>query len=118
MGHSGAHRTLRAWLKDSAIDTVVLVDAAYGEIDQYKDWILGNVHRRMIDVGDRQAARGSARDRGARRVSDPGRRHPTRSDACAHPLHQVEPRPHAARDERVLVADDPAHAPREAPRAR
>jgi hypothetical protein len=52
MGHSGAHRTLRAWLSDPAIDTVVLVDAAYGEIDEYKDWILGDPHRRLIDVGD------------------------------------------------------------------
>jgi hypothetical protein len=52
MGHSGAHRTLRAWLADPAIDTVVLVDAAYGEIDEYKDWILGDPHRRLIDVGD------------------------------------------------------------------
>ena len=53
MGHSGAHRTLRPWLRDDKmIDTVVLVDAAYGELDEYKTWILGDERRRLIDIGD------------------------------------------------------------------
>jgi hypothetical protein len=56
MGHSGAHRTLRTWLGDPVaaqlIDTVVLVDAAYVEIDEFKDWILGDPKRRLIDIGD------------------------------------------------------------------
>lgn len=52
IGHSGAWRTLLGWLDEPAIDTVVLVDAAYGEIDQYKNWILGDDRRRLIDVGD------------------------------------------------------------------
>lgn len=56
MGHSGAHRTLRTWLADPVaaklIDTVVLVDAAYVEIDEFKDWILGDDKRRLIDIGD------------------------------------------------------------------
>lgn len=52
MGHSAAYRTLLGWLDEPVIDTVVLVDAAYGEIDQYKNWILGDEHRRLIDVGD------------------------------------------------------------------
>ena len=52
MGHSAAYRTLLGWLDEPVIDTVVLVDAAYGEIEQYKTWILGDDHRRLIDVGD------------------------------------------------------------------
>lgn len=52
MGHSGAHRTLRGWLDEPTIDTVVLVDAAYGEIDEYKTWILADEKRRLIDIGD------------------------------------------------------------------
>ena len=51
-GHSGAHRTLRGWLDEPNIDTVVLVDAAYGEIDEYKTWILADDKRRLIDIGD------------------------------------------------------------------
>jgi hypothetical protein len=56
MGHSGAHRTLRAWLDDPMIDTVVLVDAAYGEIEEYKKWILASDRRRLINVGDNTRA--------------------------------------------------------------
>jgi hypothetical protein len=52
MGHSGAHRTLRGWLDEPMIDTVVLVDAAYGEIDEYKKWILADEKRRLINIGD------------------------------------------------------------------
>ncbi|NVB81518.1 MAG: hypothetical protein HOV81_24190 [Kofleriaceae bacterium] len=52
IGHSGAWRTLLGWLDEPRIDTIVLVDAAYGEIEQYKAWILGDEKRRLIDVGD------------------------------------------------------------------
>jgi hypothetical protein len=52
VGHSGAWRTLLGWLDEPQIDTVVLVDAAYGEIDQYKDWVLASEDHRLIDVGD------------------------------------------------------------------
>ncbi|HTL32528.1 MAG TPA: alpha/beta fold hydrolase [Kofleriaceae bacterium] len=52
MGHSGAWRTLIGWLDEPQIDTVVLVDAAYGEIDEYKKWVLASDKHRLIDVGD------------------------------------------------------------------
>jgi hypothetical protein len=52
IGHSGAWRTLLGWLDEPRIDTIVLVDAAYGEIERYKAWILGDEKRRLIDVGD------------------------------------------------------------------
>ena len=52
IGHSGAWRTLIGWLDEPEIDTVVLVDAAYGEIDQYKNWVLASDQHRLIDVGD------------------------------------------------------------------
>ena len=52
IGHSAAFRTLLGWLDEPEIDTVVLVDAAYGEIDQYKNWVLASDHHRLIDVGD------------------------------------------------------------------
>jgi hypothetical protein len=52
IGHSAAFRTLLGWLDEAALDTVVLLDAAYGEIDQYKAWIDGDDKRRLIDIGD------------------------------------------------------------------
>jgi hypothetical protein len=52
VGHSGAHRTITQWLDNRGIDTVVLMDAAYGEIELYRDWINGSRKRRLIDVGD------------------------------------------------------------------
>jgi hypothetical protein len=51
-GHSAAWRTLLGWLDEAQLDTVVLLDAAYGEIDQYKKWIDASPRHRLIDVGD------------------------------------------------------------------
>jgi hypothetical protein len=52
IGHSGAHRTLSLWLEDKRLDTVVLVDAHYGELPQLRSWILASPERRLIDVAD------------------------------------------------------------------
>lgn len=52
VGHSGAYRTLLTWLDEPELDTVVLLDAAYGEIEQYKKWIEADDSHRLIDVGD------------------------------------------------------------------
>lgn len=52
VGHSGAWKTLLNWLDEPKLDTVVLFDAAYGEIDQYKAWIRGAESRRLITIGD------------------------------------------------------------------
>lgn len=52
VGHSGAYRTLLHWLDDPALDTVVLLDAAYGEIEQYRKWITADAGHRLINVGD------------------------------------------------------------------
>jgi hypothetical protein len=52
VGHSGAYRTLLHWLADPALDTVVLLDAAYGEIEQYRKWITADDGHRLINVGD------------------------------------------------------------------
>lgn len=52
VGHSGAYRTLLSWLKEPALDTVVLLDAAYGEIERYRAWVTASPRHRLIDVGD------------------------------------------------------------------
>jgi hypothetical protein len=50
VGHSGAHRTLSLWLEDEQLDTIILVDAVYGEQTQFRDWLEGAEHRRLIDA--------------------------------------------------------------------
>ena len=52
IGHSGAHRTLSNWLENERLDTVVLLDAAYGELTPYATWLGSRRGRRLIDVGD------------------------------------------------------------------
>jgi len=50
VGHSGAFRTLIDWLDHPRLETVVLVDALYGEIDPFREWLLAAPGRRLIDV--------------------------------------------------------------------
>jgi hypothetical protein len=52
VGHSGAYRTLLTWLDEPELDTVVLLDAAYGEIEQFRKWITADDKHRLINVGD------------------------------------------------------------------
>jgi hypothetical protein len=52
VGHSGAHITLRHWLDEPQLDTLVLLDAAYGGIKDFRTWVLGDERRRLIFVGD------------------------------------------------------------------
>ncbi len=57
VGHSGAFRTLELWLPNPRLDTVVLLDAAYGDIWAYRRWLIANPRRRLINVGDDTLAR-------------------------------------------------------------
>jgi len=52
IGHSGAYRTLSAWLDNDELGTVALVDALYGDVPRFRRWIEGSEHRRLIDVAD------------------------------------------------------------------
>ncbi len=52
IGHSGAYRTLTSWLDNRGLDTIVLVDAAYGELPQFRAWTRASRRHRLIDVGD------------------------------------------------------------------
>ncbi|HTJ41735.1 MAG TPA: hypothetical protein VL463_06545 [Kofleriaceae bacterium] len=52
VGHSGAWMTMSGWLDDDALTTVVMFDAAYGDVDRFRAWIAGAHDRRLIDVGD------------------------------------------------------------------
>ena len=50
VGHSAAYRTLVLWMADAALRTLVLLDAAYGEEDQFLAWTRGDEHHRLINV--------------------------------------------------------------------
>ena len=52
MGHSGAWLTMSGWLDDADLTTVVMLDAAYGDLDRFRAWIVGSPVHRLIDVGD------------------------------------------------------------------
>jgi len=50
VGHSGAYRTLVLWLTNPALHTLVLLDAAYGEQDQFMTWTRDDMRHRLINV--------------------------------------------------------------------
>jgi len=50
VGHSGAYRTLVHWLPNTMLRTLVLLDAAYGEEDQFMAWTRDDRHHRLINV--------------------------------------------------------------------
>lgn len=52
VGHSGAYRTLQRWLEEPLLDTVILVDALYGEQESFGSWLAASPERRMITVGE------------------------------------------------------------------
>jgi hypothetical protein len=50
IGHSGAHRTIRQWLEDPQLDTIVLVDALYGNVDEVRAWLDADPSHRLLNV--------------------------------------------------------------------
>jgi hypothetical protein len=49
VGHSGAYRTLAAWLADPTLDTVVLLDALYAE-DGLLSWMRASEQHRLVNI--------------------------------------------------------------------
>jgi len=49
MGHSGAYRTLAVWLANEGLDTVVLLDAVYGEYS-FVPWMRESKERRLVNI--------------------------------------------------------------------
>jgi hypothetical protein len=49
VGHSGAYRTLAAWLANPTLDTVVLLDAAYVDYGLLP-WLRGDAQRRLVNI--------------------------------------------------------------------
>lgn len=49
IGHSGAYRTLAVWLANEGLDTVILLDAVYGEYS-FVGWVRESKKHRLINV--------------------------------------------------------------------
>jgi hypothetical protein len=52
MGHSGAFRTLEAWLDEPLLDQIVMIDAMYGDEDKIVSWYKSSPTRRLIMIGE------------------------------------------------------------------
>jgi hypothetical protein len=52
VGHSGAYRTLFAWMDYPPLDTIIALDAMYAEVETWQAWIEEGPARRLIVVGD------------------------------------------------------------------
>ena len=52
IGHSGAFRTLQAWLDEPLLDHITMVDAMYGEEELIATWLRASPRRRLITVGE------------------------------------------------------------------
>lgn len=49
VGHSGAYRTLAAWLATPALDTVILLDAVYAEYS-FAPWARKSTQHRLVNI--------------------------------------------------------------------
>ena len=52
IGHSGAYRVMFAWMDYPALDTIISMDAMYGDVETWQEWLDGSPARRLINVGD------------------------------------------------------------------
>lgn len=52
IGHSGAYRTLLPWLDYPLLDTVIQVDATYGDVDTWLAWMAASRQHRLIVIAD------------------------------------------------------------------
>jgi hypothetical protein len=52
VGHSGAFRTIQAWLDEPLVDQLVMIDAMYGDEDMITAWYRASTRHRLITVGE------------------------------------------------------------------
>ena len=52
VGHSGAFRTLQAWLDEPLLDQLVMIDAMYGDEEAIVSWVRASPRHRLIFVGE------------------------------------------------------------------
>ncbi|MFT3692001.1 MAG: hypothetical protein QM831_02585 [Kofleriaceae bacterium] len=52
VGHSGAFRTIDAWLDESLVDTIVAIDSMYANEEMIEAWYKASTRHRLITVGE------------------------------------------------------------------
>lgn len=52
IGHSGAYRVLLAWMDYPPLEHIIALDAMYGEVDAWADWVAASPAHRLIQIGD------------------------------------------------------------------
>jgi hypothetical protein len=52
VGHSGAYRTINAWLDEPLLEQVVLIDGMYANEEVMEAWLRASPVHRMITVGE------------------------------------------------------------------
>lgn len=52
VGHSGAYRTLLTWMDYAPLELIIAMDAMYGEVDAWSEWLAASPAHRLINVGD------------------------------------------------------------------
>ena len=52
VGHSGAFRTIDAWLDEPLVDTLVMIDSMYGNEEQIAAWYKASPRHRLITIGE------------------------------------------------------------------
>lgn len=52
VGHSGAFRTIDAWLDESLVDTIVSIDSMYANEELIEAWYKASPRHRLITVGE------------------------------------------------------------------
>jgi hypothetical protein len=52
VGHSGAFRTINAWLDEPLLDQVVMIDAMYANEEPMEAWLRASPRHRLITVGE------------------------------------------------------------------
>lgn len=52
VGHSGAFRTLQAWLDEPTLDHITMVDAMYGDEELFATWLRASPRRRLVTLGE------------------------------------------------------------------
>lgn len=52
VGHSGAYRTISAWLDEPLLDEVVLIDGMYGNEEVMEAWLRASPRHRLVSVGE------------------------------------------------------------------
>jgi hypothetical protein len=62
IGHSGAYRTLAQWLDSAKLDTIVLLDAVYGDFG-FASWVRAAKTHRLINIANETVAYSNAMHR-------------------------------------------------------